>query len=207
MPLTFCKGSDVCEILQTLPRDQLRHSCHVGLFVHLLTVEICGCDSYPKLAQAEEYRYFGKAAFYHDIGKAWVPKEILSKPGKLTVEETRMVRRHTLFAEEFLRMIDVGSISGMPEHLIRPAHDCAVYHHEWWNGQGYPYGLSHKEIPLIARITSVCDAYDAITSDRPYRKAHTHEYACREIEANTGTQFDPAIAQIFLDCEAAFQKI
>lgn len=207
MPSTFRKGSDMRGIIRTLPRDQLQHLSRVGLFVRLLTANICGCDSYPEITQAEEYRYFGDAAFYHDIGKAWVPVEILLKPGKLTAEETHLVRRHTLLAEELFGLIDTGSISGMPEHLICLARDSAVYHHEWWNGQGYPYGLSQEEIPLVARITSICDVYDAITSNRPYRKAHSHAYACREIEANAGAQFDPVIAQIFLDYKDSFQKI
>ena len=207
MPSTFLEDSDVRQIMRALPKDQLWHSSYVGIFVRLLTAKISGCGLYRELAQAKEYRYFGDAAFYHDIGKAWVPQEILSKPGALTGEETRMVRKHTLFAEMLFKQIDGGSVSGMPKHLIRLAHDSAVYHHEWWNGQGYPYGLSQEEIPLVARVTSICDVYDAIMSDRPYRRAHSYEYACREIEANAGTQFDPAIAQIFLDSEAIFKSI
>ena len=76
--------------------------------------------------------------------------------------------------------------------------------HEWWNGNGYPYGIKCERIPLIARITSVCDVYDAITGDRSYRRARSHEYACSEIEANAGTQFDPVLAKLFLDNEFQF---
>lgn len=153
------------------------------------------------------YKRFGIAAFYHDIGKAWVPKELLSKPDQLSTEEMSLIRKHTLFADELFKLIRNGSVSGMPAELTQLAHDSAVYHHEWWNGNGYPYGIRDKQIPLIARITSVCDVYDAITSDRAYRKARSHEYACGEIEANAGTQFDPALAKLFLDNESRFWSL
>jgi HD-GYP domain-containing protein (c-di-GMP phosphodiesterase class II) len=94
----------------------------------------------------------------------------LVKPDELTIEEALEMRKHSVLAEELFRLITGGAISGMPEHLVRLAHDSAVYHHEWRNGQGYPFSLYRDEIPLIARITSICDVYDAITSDRSYRK-------------------------------------
>lgn len=203
MPVTYCKGTNVRQIIQTLPADQICHLSNVGLYVGVLTEKLYG-GLYLDLAFSDERRYFGEAAYYHDIGKAWVPHEILVKPDELTIEEALEMRKHSVLAEELFRLITGGAISGMPEHLVRLAHDSAVYHHEWWNGQGYPYSLYRDEIPLIARITSICDVYDAITSDRSYRKARTHDYACREIKANAGTQFDPAIVWSFLENEYDF---
>lgn len=201
---TFCKESNVSQIIRSLPGEQIRHLTHVKHYVDIITDKILSVGAYPETITLGGYKRFGKAAFYHDIGKAWVPRKILSKPGQLTAEEMSLIRKHTLFAEELFKLIWNDSVSGMPAELIHLAHDSAVYHHEWWNGNGYPYGIRCEQIPLIARITSVCDVYDAITSDRAYRRARSHEYACGEIEANAGTQFDPALAKLFLDNESEF---
>ena len=117
------------------------------------------------------------------------------------------MKKHTLCAQVLFNDIDHGKIIGMPPHLVRPARDAAVYHHEWWDGQGYPYGIRGKEIPLIARITSVCDAYDAMTSNRCYRRARTHSEACRELETCSGTQFDPVLVRLFLDSDKEISEI
>jgi HD-GYP domain-containing protein (c-di-GMP phosphodiesterase class II) len=201
MPATFSKGSDVRPIIQSLPADQIQHSFNVKRYVDVLTAILRRSSPYSELIRKEKYKSFGRAAFYHDIGKAWVSTEILIKPGKLTDEELFEIRKHPQYSEQLFKLILRGSISGLPTYLIRPAHDAAVYHHEWWNGKGYPYGLRQEHIPLIARITSICDVYDAITSDRPYRKACWHDYACSEIKEGAGTQFDPGLAEIFLDHE------
>ena len=198
------KETSVHQIIHTLPIDQTQHLAHVSQYVGILVKKVCESGVYPGLTDKNEQKYYGSAAFYHDIGKSLVPQEILSKPGRLTDEEMHMLQRHTLYAEELFSRIYDGSVTGMPKHLVDLAHACAVYHHEWWNGEGYPYGLSHEQIPLIARITSVCDVYDAITSDRVYRKALSHDYACREIEAGAGTQFEAVLTRVFLDNAGAF---
>lgn len=204
MHQTFCKGSNVSQIIRSLPGEQIRHLTHVKHYVDIITEMILRAGAYPETITLGGYKRFGKAAFYHDIGKAWVPGEILSKPDQLTPEEMSLMRKHTLFAEELFKRICNGSVFGIPAELIQLAHDSAVYHHEWWNGNGYPYGIGGEQIPLIAQITSMCDVYDAITSDRAYRKARSHKYACGEIEAYAGTQFDPALAKLFLDNESKF---
>lgn len=207
MPATFSKGSDVRPIMQSLPEDQIKHSSNVKWYVDVFTSILRESDRFSELIKAEKYRCFGRAAFYHDIGKAWIPLEILVKPGKLTTEEMSVVRKHPQHSEQLFELILHGTVSGLSSNLIRPAHDAAVYHHEWWNGKGYPYGISKERIPLVARITSICDVYDAITSDRPYRKACSHDYACDEIRTNSGTQFDPELAKIFLDHEAEISDL
>lgn len=180
------------------------HMSHVSMLVSLLMKKLCTSMHYLNTTDVSEYKYFGKAAFFHDLGKVLVPKHILIKPGRLTKGEFYILQRHTLYAKELFNMIKDNKITGIPVNLISLAYDAALYHHEWWNGKGYPYGASHEDIPVIARVTSVCDAYDAITSDRIYRKAHTHDYACQELKANSGTQFDPALVKVFLDNEKKF---
>lgn len=196
MKLKFNFYQSVFELLDELPADELRHMHRVGILTGLLTQALLGHQSelLPQHALL-----FNKAAQYHDIGKIWVPPEILMKRGKLTEEEREIVQQHPIFAQMLLAQAKAGAISGIPEHLISLTMDCAAHHHEWWNGEGYPYGLKGRDIPLVARITAICDAYDAMTSDRVYRGAHSHEYACKELERNAGIQFDPALVGVFLE--------
>jgi putative nucleotidyltransferase with HDIG domain len=128
-------------------------------------------------------------ALLHDIGKIAIPDEIINKPGPLDVEEWALMKTHTI---EGQRMLDqVGGLLGAVGVVVRASH-------ERWDGGGYPDGLSGAEIPLAARIVSVCDAYNAMTTDRSYRKALPAEVAAREMISNAGVQFDPAVVQALL---------
>lgn len=127
-------------------------------------------------------------AMLHDLGKIAVPDSILRKPGPLTPEERAAVKVHAELGYRLLRWMGFSS-----EGLRAVRH-----HHEWYNGKGYPYGLSGEQIPLDARIVAIADAFDAMTSDRPYRHAHSVEEAREEILRCAGTQFDPVVAEAFL---------
>jgi hypothetical protein len=129
------------------------------------------------------------AFLLHDIGKIGVPDSILRKPGPLSRREQLTVRRHTLLGERLLALAPT---------LPRLVHDVVAYHHERWDGRGYPYGLRGEEIPLAARIFAVADAYDALTNDRPYRAAVTVNEAVAELRACSGAQFDPGVVGTFL---------
>lgn len=205
MQSAFCKSTDVGKIVRQLPTDQIKHMSNVGMLVELLAKYIAKYKVHS--ADIDAYKYYGGAALYHDIGKVCVPNEILTKPGRLTSEEYKLIQEHPLFAQKIFEKIRYGRISGVPAHLIQFACDAAVYHHEWWNGKGYPFGISYDKIPLIARVTSVCDAYDAMTGNRTYRKAHSHVFACEELEKNSGTQFDPDIVIAFLNNESEFRDL
>ena len=128
-------------------------------------------------------------ATLHDLGKVGIADQILNKPGKLTADEWVEMKKHP--------EIGYRIASSTPE--LSPIAEYILCHHERWDGKGYPQGLAGKDIPLISRILAVVDAYDAMTQDRPYRKAMSHADAILEIRNNTGTQFDPDIALIFLD--------
>jgi HD-GYP domain-containing protein (c-di-GMP phosphodiesterase class II) len=123
-------------------------------------------------------------ALLHDVGKIRIPSEIVNKPGKLTPEERAVIETHTVEGERMLER--VGGLLGRIGHLIRSCH-------ERWDGAGYPDGLSGAEIPLVARIVCACDAYSAMTTDRPYRAARSAEEALAELELCAGTQFDPDV--------------
>lgn len=124
----------------------------------------------------------------HDIGKIGIEDKILNKPGKLTDEEWLIMKRHP----------EIGFRIVMSAPELEEIAQYVLSHHERWDGKGYPRGLKGEEIPLISRILSVVDAYDAMTEDRVYRKAMLHEDALEEIKKNSGTQFDPQIVDIFL---------
>ena len=128
-------------------------------------------------------------AHFHDIGKVGIPDRILFKPGPLTTEEVVEMRRHC----------EIGHRIALSSPDLVPIADGILKHHEWWNGNGYPLGLKGEEIPLECRILSIADSYDAMTSDRPYRKGMAHEEAVAEMLRCSGTQFDPRLVQHFLD--------
>jgi HD-GYP domain-containing protein (c-di-GMP phosphodiesterase class II) len=130
-----------------------------------------------------------RGALLHDMGKLGVPDHILHKPGKLTEEEWEIMRKHPAFVHEIL----------YPIAYLRPALDIPHCHHEKWDGSGYPRGLKGDQIPLSARIFTVVDAWDALTNDRPYRKAWTKEKTIKHIKDESGKQFDPQVVDAFLN--------
>jgi HD-GYP domain-containing protein (c-di-GMP phosphodiesterase class II) len=138
---------------------------------------------------ARERRMAEFTALLHDVGKICIPTEVINKPGPLSDEERELVETHTIEGERLL--LHVGGLLAEVGHIVR----CC---HERWDGAGYPDGLAGDSIPLIARIVSCCDAYDAMSSDRPYRHALTHEAAVAELRANRGTQFDPEVVDAVL---------
>lgn len=192
--------NSVAEILEFLPAEETQHMLRVGRLADRFTMKLQACGFVKE--RSDEHKYFGSAAFYHDIGKAWIPHGILTKPDRLTEQEMLVICGHPVFAQKLFDQIKLGLISGMPERLLQLAADSATYHHEWWNGTGYPYGISHNAIPLIARITSICDAYDAMTNNRTYRISHSQDHACQELKRYAGIQFDPELVRAFLAAEA-----
>lgn len=136
----------------------------------------------------EELVHIRRGALLHDIGKISIPDEIISKPGKLTDEEFAVVKRSPLFAKKWLSQIE----------MLKPALQIPYYHHEKWDGTGYPLGLSGEAIPLAARMFSIVDVWDALTSDRPYRQALSKEEALNLIVSQSGAHFDPRVVERFV---------
>jgi putative nucleotidyltransferase with HDIG domain len=124
----------------------------------------------------------------HDIGKLTISDDVLLKPGRLDEDELRQVRSHPEAGARMLRGV----------RSLRSALPCVLHHHERWDGGGYPAGLAGTAIPRIARILAVADAWDAMTTTRPYRRALPHEAALEEVGRCAGTQFDPEVTEAFL---------
>jgi HD-GYP domain-containing protein (c-di-GMP phosphodiesterase class II) len=136
----------------------------------------------------ERIRSLRFAAPLHDVGKVKVRPQVLGKPGPLTLAEQEEIRRHPTAGAQLV----------IPLRSARHALPYVLFHHERWDGTGYPAGLRGRSIPLEARILAVADAFDAMISPRPYRRALSHEHALAEVGRGAGTQFDPLVAEIFL---------
>jgi len=131
------------------------------------------------------------AAPMHDVGKIGIPDSILMKPGKLTAEEFETMKTHTAIGAKLL--------ANSRSEILHTAEQIALSHHEKWNGRGYPQGISGREIPMVGRIVSIADVFDALTSKRPYKDPHPMEDAIEIIERERGGHFDPQVVDVFLE--------
>lgn len=146
-----------------------------------------------------------RSAPLHDVGKIAVSDVILNKPGRLTDEEFRIMQSHTTEGGKIIdkAMALVDEDSG----YLNEAKNLALYHHEKWNGKGYPTGLKEEEIPLSARVMAVADVFDALVSRRSYKEPFTIEKALEIIRTDAGTHFDPLVAQAFLNAEDEVRRV
>jgi len=136
------------------------------------------------------------SSLLHDIGKLLISHDILYKTGRLSAEETALIQQHPLQGSSMLKKIE----------RYRQYSDIVLYHHEFFNGQGYPHGLSGSDIPLLSRIIAVADAYEAMTSDRPYRKGFSHREAVNRLRISRHIQWDPDIIDSFLRAIKGFSS-
>jgi HD-GYP domain-containing protein (c-di-GMP phosphodiesterase class II) len=164
------------------------HSERVSTYARLIAVGM--------RLPSQEIETVVKAGLLHDVGKIGIRNDRLNKPGKLTPEELAMFRSHPAKGKRILE----------PIPFMRDLVPGCYCHHEAWDGSGYPQGLSSEKIPVIGRIVAVADAYDAMTTDRAYRKALPHVIACGEMERCSGTQFDPEIVRVFLSHIEEYRK-
>lgn len=141
----------------------------------------------------ERIRALRWAAPLHDVGKVKVRPQLLGKSGPLTLDEVAEIRRHPAAGAQLV----------MPLRRFHDALPYVLFHHERWDGDGYPAGLSGRRIPIEARLLAIADAFDAMISPRPYRGALTHAHALAEVEDGAGTQFDPVAAELFVGAWAA----
>jgi putative two-component system response regulator len=150
-----------------------------------------------------DFDLVGIASQLHDVGKIYINDAILRKPGKLTPEEFAIMKHHTDFGNSIIDRIE--SITP-PNELTMHAKIFAGFHHERWDGKGYPLSLSGEDIPLQGRIMAIADVYDALVSLRPYKEPMPHEKAVSIIKEGSGTQFDPTLVKIFLEEADQFKE-
>ena len=140
----------------------------------------------------------------HDIGKLSISDFILNKPSKLTDDEFETIKTHV---KEGIRMLDDIEAKTGENEFLQSCRKFAAYHHEKWDGSGYPFGLEGKKIPLQGRIMAVVDVYDALTTERPYKRAFSGEIAAAIIRGDSGSHFDPDIVNVFFDIQDTFDEI
>ncbi|WP_417914969.1 HD domain-containing phosphohydrolase [Candidatus Electronema sp. JM] len=142
------------------------------------------------------------ASMLHDVGKIGIPDSILKKPGRLTQEEFEFIKQHPLYGARLFNDISSSSSS-----LDRVTHEIILYHHERWNGSGYPQGLAGEQIPLSARIAALADVFDALSSKRSYKEAWSREMTYEEIRKESGQHFDPELVDIFFQITGTLNAI
>jgi response regulator RpfG family c-di-GMP phosphodiesterase len=170
----------LAETIESQDRYMRGHARRVAFYAGLLAERVC--------LSAKEQEQVRLSAFLHDLGKIGVPTDLLMRPGALEPAERLTVERHPEIGARLVEPLGIASgIAGAIRH-----------HHEWWDGSGYPDGLHGDEIPLAARIVHVADAFDAMTCDRPYRRALSRDVVARELHRFAAVQFDPALAKEFL---------
>ncbi|MDR0306311.1 MAG: response regulator [Chitinispirillales bacterium] len=179
------------------------HIERTQLYLEILINELLQTGTYTDEIDKWDLGLLLPSAQLHDVGKIAISDLILNKPGKLTDEEFKEIQLHCTYGEN---IIDQIIATTKDDGFLHHAKMFAGYHHEKWNGKGYPRGLSGDNIPLEGRIMAIADVYDALVCERPYKKAFTHEKAVEIISNDRGTHFDPKLIDVFLNIEKEFNS-
>lgn len=191
----------LAKLAESRDNDTGEHLDRIRKYVEIISRDLATrCED----IDAEFTRNISLASSLHDIGKVGIPDSILLKPGRLTPEERSMMQIHTVIGGECLDAIHARLGNNPFMHMAR---QIAYYHHERWDGNGYPHQLKEYDIPLVARIVAVADVYDALTSKRPYKRAMSHLESRAIIVSGSGGQFDPEVVAAFIRHEDEFEAI
>jgi putative two-component system response regulator len=170
------------------------HIANTQRYLKILVTEVAGAERWRKEASEWDVELLLQSSQLHDVGKIAISDAILKKPGKLTAEEFNQMKEHVAYGVGFIERLEDG---GEDSRFLEYAKVFAAFHHEKWDGSGYPNGISGESIPLLGRMMAIADVYDALTSERPYKKAFSHEDAAEIIREGAGSHFDPALVDIF----------
>ncbi len=181
-----------------------QHLRRMKLFTRILAEALRSHPQYKETVTDDFIRRIEISAMLHDIGKVGIADEILLKPGKLTTDEREEMQQHPLISSQCLQQIEVRLGTS---NFLQMAHEIALYHHERWDGCGYPFGRRGAAIPLSARIVSIADVYDALSSERIYKSAFPHDQCVQMIRDGAGTQFDPELVGVFLGIEQRIRNV
>jgi len=186
-------------------RDTGGHLERIREYCRLLAQELMRLPHYQDYITREYIEDVYQSSVLHDIGKVGIPDAILLKPGRLSHEEFQLIKLHSVYGGDMLKTIEEKTGGGTT--FLTMGKIIAYYHHEKWDGSGYPKGLAGSDIPLCTRLVALADVYDALTSDRSYKKAFSHEDAVRIISAERGRHFDPDVVDAFLANAERFNSI
>jgi len=188
-------------------RDEVTggHIERTTFYIKLLMDELLKQSVYMDEISELDFELFATSARLHDVGKISISDTILNKPGKLDVDEFTIMKTHAQRGEDIINQI--GSRAESDETFLENAKLFAGYHHERWDGGGYPYGLKGAETPIQGRIMALVDVYDALVSERPYKKPFSRDESVEIIMKGAGTQFDPLIAEVFYNIKDKFAEV
>jgi len=202
--LTRMKDSIVLTLSNIIESRDINTDGHIersALYLEILINAMISLGIYKSELSRWDLAMVVSAARLHDVGKLYIPEAILNKPGTLTEEEFETIKTH---ASEGEKIIDKMIKQTGEAEFLHSAKLVAGYHHERWDGTGYPYGLKEQVIPLPGRLFAIIDVYDALTSERPYRMEYTHEEAVDIIMSEAEKRFDPQIAEVFYKINRQF---
>ena len=188
----------LAEIIEVRDEETGHHIIRTASYVKILALEARRADYHADVLTDEYINMMIQCAYLHDVGKVAIPDAILNKPGKLTAEEFDVIKTHTTQGGRIVESI-MGDVVE-PDYLAC-GKEIAVFHHEKWDGTGYPIGLEGEAIPLCARIMAIADVFDALTAKRVYKDAMSPEKAIAIIEKDAGTHFDPELAHLFVNAK------
>jgi len=192
------------ELARSRDNDTGYHIERTQEYCKTLAEQLARNGDYEKTIDDEYLANIYQAAALHDIGKVAVPDNILLKPGRLSTEEFDIIKNHSNVGAQILKL--TAERYPWNDYLNMGA-DIALYHHEKWDGSGYPKGLSGKDIPLCGRIMAVADVYDVLRNERPYKKGYSHAKSVEIIKKDSGKHFDPEIVDHFINIERTFAEI
>ena len=198
---TILALSSLAETRDTDTGNHIRRTQH---YMRELAVALASDPAFAIQLPPAAVDLLSKSAALHDIGKVAIPDHILLKPGRLTPDEFEIMKTHTEHGRHALAEAE-ASVGG--NSFLKCAREIAHFHHEHWDGSGYPTGIKGEDIPLPARLMAVADVYDALISPRVYKKALSHQAAVEHILAESGRHFDPVVVRAMVQREAAFRQI
>ncbi|MDR2733452.1 MAG: response regulator [Spirochaetota bacterium] len=194
--------TSLAEVVEARDDTTGQHIERTQLGVGVLLDEIIKRGLWPNETRDWNKELVLQSCQLHDLGKVGVSDAILKKPGKLTTDEFDEMKKHTILGKQ---MIEKAQSMTNVSDFLEYAKIFVSFHHEYWDGSGYPYGLKGEEIPLLGRIMAIADVYDALVSVRPYKPAYPHQKAVQIIRERRGTQFDPTLVDIFLESADCFR--
>ena len=176
------------------------HVRNTASYVSLILRRLQEKGLFPDILTDDYIEDVVSSAPLHDVGKITVPDALLNKPGKLTDEEFAIMKRHTVAGGEIIDSA-IEQVADENSLYLNEAKKLTLYHHERWDGKGYPYGIKGEEIPLSARVMAVADVFDALVSRRSYKDGFPIDKAFGIIQEESGTHFDPVVVDAFMDCQ------
>ncbi|MDR2789253.1 MAG: response regulator, partial [Candidatus Accumulibacter sp.] len=179
------------------------HITNTRLYLSILLSAVIAAGNEAEQSSGWDIELLLQSCQLHDIGKIAISDSILKKPGKLTPEEFEEMKKHVAFGVGFIEKLEDGEEDFL---FLQYAKTLVAFHHEKWDGSGYPYGLSGENIPLLGRMMAIADVYDALTSERPYKKAFSHEEAVGIIVEGEGKHFDPRLIRLFEQTAESFRQ-